>query len=67
MQRTRGPSLWERRNTPPAKLPEPDSKVIAGRPRLSPDANPSNHRIDELDARLAWLHQIDTGLLTVTR
>ena len=43
--------------------PEAHLPVRAQRPRLAPDANRSNHRIDELDAQRAWQHHTDAGQL----
>ncbi|HET9337026.1 MAG TPA: hypothetical protein VFO12_11550 [Sphingomicrobium sp.] len=51
----------------PRKQPisEPPAYVRAQRPRLAPDANCSNNRIDELDAQRAWQNHIDARLLKV--
>lgn len=52
-----GRPMWTGRYTPdyllpkPVELPEPDAAAIASRPHLAPDANCSNNRADELDAR----------------
>ena len=37
------------------------------RPRLAPEANQSNHRIDELDAQYDWQARIDAGLIGISR
>ena len=66
MKRTRGPTLWERRNAPPVKLPEPDSRVIASRPALAAEASRSNNRIDEYHAQCEWEAHIAAGRIKVT-
>jgi hypothetical protein len=49
------------------RIPQPSARMLEQRPRLTPEANWSNHRADELDAQLDWQARIDAGLIKVTR
>ena len=49
------------------RILRPSARMLEQRPRLSPDASRSNHRIDEHDLQQDWQSRIDAGLINVTR